>query len=138
MKGLALGSRTITGRSTTSSDTPLFVAPRLHALLGSFVDLPKETEHDAAAVEESYRLFKAYSNELKYICETCAITRRRDLTEEEVFAGTIAAKASQPRYRKDQMGSSNMHSKCLLVETVSTANMRRYSSAVRLAFCAPR
>ncbi|KAG8932252.1 hypothetical protein FRC02_001392 [Tulasnella sp. 418] len=46
--------------------------------------------------------FEAYVAELNYICVSYSLTRS-PLTEEEVLMGTITARTSQPRRRKDLM-----------------------------------
>ncbi|TDL28673.1 RdRP-domain-containing protein [Rickenella mellea] len=52
-------------------------------------------------------VFKDYAFQLQYICSTHSLSyfRSAPLTEEEAVIGTIAAKSSQPRFRKNQISS---------------------------------
>lgn len=54
-----------------------------------------------------HRIFRAYADELQRICANNAVrySRKAQLTEEEVFIGTIIAKTSQPRQRTNLMTS---------------------------------
>lgn len=60
---------------------------------------------DETAVEHTSELFCRYASELRTICASHSLsyTRSAMLTEEEVMVGTIVAKCSQPRKRKDLM-----------------------------------
>ncbi|KAI0367741.1 RdRP-domain-containing protein [Pilatotrama ljubarskyi] len=65
-------------------------------------------EHDVAALAP---IFRNYAEELRYICLTHALSDHADvrLSEEEVAIGTILAKCSQPRWRRDRMHRMRMH-----------------------------
>jgi RNA-dependent RNA polymerase len=58
-----------------------------------------------AMVEEASNLFDRYVSELQSICRAHTISHARSamLTEEEVVVGTIVAKTSQPRKRRETM-----------------------------------
>jgi RNA-dependent RNA polymerase len=49
--------------------------------------------------------FETYRKELQYLCQTNTLSNKRNamITEEEVVVGTIVAKCSQPRQRRDAM-----------------------------------
>ena len=66
-----------------------------------FIDEGVDPDHHAHA----FSLFERYTAELKTICASHTISYRRDatLTEEEAAVGTIVAKTSQPRYRRDMV-----------------------------------
>ena len=66
-----------------------------------FIDADVDPDHRVRA----FVLFERYTAELKTICVSHTISYRRDaiLTEEEVAVGTIVAKTSQPRYRRDMI-----------------------------------
>lgn len=65
------------------------------------------------------RLFHSYADELSYICLTHSLTTTHDvrLTEEEVVVGTILAKCSQRRWRKDKTYRMRTHAAVLVQET---------------------
>lgn len=52
-------------------------------------------------VEEMFAILSNYTDELSHICSDYSLSHRIPLTEEEVVAGTIVAKSSQPRARND-------------------------------------
>jgi len=60
---------------------------------------------DEDAINYASQLFNRYASELRTICTTHTLTYSRSsmLTEEEAVMGTIVAKCSQPRKRKDLM-----------------------------------
>lgn len=60
---------------------------------------------DEDAINYASQLFNRYASELRTICTTHTLTYSRSsmLTEEEAMIGTIVAKCSQPRKRKDLM-----------------------------------
>lgn len=64
-----------------------------------FIDGDVDPDYRAHA----FVLFDRYTAELKMICVSHTISYRRDamLTEEEAAVGTIVAKTSQPRHRRD-------------------------------------
>jgi len=66
-----------------------------------FIDPGVNPDHRAHA----FGLFERYTAELKMICASYTISYRRDamLTEEEAVVGTIVAKTSQPRHRRDMI-----------------------------------
>ncbi|KAL1744025.1 RNA dependent RNA polymerase-domain-containing protein [Schizophyllum fasciatum] len=57
------------------------------------------------------QLFKRYAEELRYICTTHTVSNTPgvELIEEEVIVGTILAKCSQNRWRRDRIGRMNLH-----------------------------
>ena len=57
------------------------------------------------------QLFKRYAEELRYICTTHTVSNTPgvELIEEEVVVGTILAKCSQNRWRRDRIGTMNLH-----------------------------
>ncbi|KAI0335366.1 RdRP-domain-containing protein [Cubamyces sp. BRFM 1775] len=61
--------------------------------------------YDDAAVTSVWELFQAYASRLRAICadHTLSNSRTTMLSEEEAVMGTIVAKCSQPRKRKDLM-----------------------------------
>jgi len=87
------------GRVTLLDDDPIDVA--VYDRVADFIDLDIDIDHRASA----FALFDRYTAELKMICAAHTISYRRDamLTEEEVVVGTIVAKTSQPRYRRDMI-----------------------------------
>ena len=60
---------------------------------------------DKEAISDVSQLFYRYASELQTICATHTLSHARSalLTEEEAIIGTIVAKCSQPRKRKDLM-----------------------------------
>lgn len=60
---------------------------------------------DRMVAEHVSQLFNRYASDLQSICISQSLTYGREsmLTEEEVIIGTIAAKCTQPRKRKDLM-----------------------------------
>ena len=71
---------------------------------------------EKAIVQEVLQLFNRYASELLLICTTNSLTFTRSaiLTEEEVIVGTISAKCSQPRKRKDMMAKLREHTNTLV------------------------
>ncbi|KAI9062979.1 RdRP-domain-containing protein [Trametes sanguinea] len=61
--------------------------------------------YDQAAVTANWELYRTYVSRLRAICadHTLSNSRTAMLTEEEAVIGTIVAKCSQPRKRKDLM-----------------------------------
>ena len=60
---------------------------------------------DEDTIDYASQLFNRYASELRTLCATHTLTYSRSsmLTEEEAMIGTIVAKCSQPRKRKDLM-----------------------------------
>jgi RNA-dependent RNA polymerase len=60
---------------------------------------------DEDTINYASQLFNRYASELRTLCATHTLTYSRSsmLTEEEAMVGTIVAKCSQPRKRKDLM-----------------------------------
>lgn len=79
--------------------------------------LPNYTEPDGICLEIN-KLFQIYVDELSYICLTHTLTSASDvrLHEEEVVVGTILAKCSQRRLRKDRMHRVRTHSQVIVHE----------------------
>ena len=75
------------------------------AVFGRIIDFIDATDVDPDHRVSAFALFDRYTAELKTICASHTISYRRDsmLTEEEVTVGTIVARTSQPRYRKDMI-----------------------------------
>lgn len=74
------------------------------AVFGKIIDfIDGDVDPDYRA--RAFILFDRYTAELKTICASHTISRRRDamLTEEEAAVGTIVAKTSQPRSRRDMI-----------------------------------
>jgi RNA-dependent RNA polymerase len=67
---------------------------------------------------EIRNIFRFYVDELAYICLTHTLTSTNDvrLQEEEIVVGTILAKCSQRRWRKDRMHRMRTHSQVLVQE----------------------
>jgi RNA-dependent RNA polymerase len=62
------------------------------------------------------KLFQLYVTELTYIRQTYTLSRTQDvlLTEEEIVVGTILAKCSQRRWRKERMHAMRTHVQVLV------------------------
>ena len=60
---------------------------------------------DEDTIAEVWEMYIRYASELRTICAdyTLSFEKNAMLTEEEVVVGTIVAKCSQPRRRKDNM-----------------------------------
>jgi len=85
------------GRVSLRDDDQVDVAVR--GRVTDFIDADVDPDHRIRA----FALFERYTAELKTICASHTISYHRDamLTEEEVAVGTIVAKTSQPRHRRD-------------------------------------
>jgi RNA-dependent RNA polymerase len=85
--------------------------PRVQKQLQSYMD----PERLAAEIRN---LFRLYVDELAYICLTHTLSSTNDvrLKEEEIVVGTILAKCSQRRWRKDRMHRMRAHSSVLVQE----------------------
>ena len=87
------------GRINLRDDDQVDVA--VYGRITDFVDVDVDPDHRVSA----FALFDRYTAELKTICAAHTISYRRDamLTEEEATVGTIVARTSQPRYRRDMI-----------------------------------
>ena len=74
-----------------------------------YVDVD-DFDHDEEVARHLYTLFTTYSQELLSISQTYSLSSKKWLTEEEIVAGTIVQKTSQPRKRKDLMSKMRSHS----------------------------
>ena len=86
------------GRVSLRDDDQVDVA--VYDRITDFIDADVDPDHRARA----FALFDRYTTELKMICAAHTISYRRNaymLTEEEATIGTIVAKTSQPRHRRD-------------------------------------
>lgn len=83
--------------------------------VSDYIDTSSSDPRELASLND---LFKKYSSELQYICATHSLSyaRSAQLSEEEVVIGTIAAKCSQPRRRKERMSSMREQSAALVGE----------------------
>ncbi|KAI0079598.1 RdRP-domain-containing protein [Panus rudis PR-1116 ss-1] len=89
------------------------------AILGRISEFITVRRHDDDDISELFELYQSYATTLRKICADFALSNARSamLTEEEVVVGTIVAKASQPRRRKDQMAKMREQSN-MLVQSV--------------------
>ncbi|KAF8226752.1 RdRP-domain-containing protein [Tricholoma matsutake] len=78
--------------------------------------LQPDIEPDAEKLHELVKMFGRYVDELRYICATHTIsdTPGVRLLEAEVVAGTILAKCSQKRWRKDRTYRMRLHATTLV------------------------
>jgi RNA-dependent RNA polymerase len=76
---------------------------------------PPDIEPDACKLSELAKMFGRYVDELRYICATHTISTTPGvrLLEAEIVAGTILAKCSQKRWRKDRMYRMRLHASTL-------------------------
>ena len=81
-----------------NDEVDIAVYGRINDFIDADVDRADHRDH-------ALRLFERYAAELKTICASHTISYRRDamLTEEEAAVGTIVAKTSQPRHRRDMI-----------------------------------
>lgn len=77
--------------------------------------LQPDLEPDAYKLYEIAKMFGRYVDELRYICSTHTVSNTPGvrLLEAEVVAGTILAKCSQKRWRKDRMYRMRLHASTL-------------------------
>jgi RNA-dependent RNA polymerase len=75
--------------------------------------------HSKKAIEEIWKIFQEFAYELRTICASHTISSGRlaMLTEEEALVGTIVAKSSAPRRRKEQIASLREHTTNLFDRT---------------------
>jgi hypothetical protein len=87
------------GRMSLRDDDQVDVA--VYGRITDFIDVDVDPDYRSHA----FTLFDRYTAELKTICSSYTISYRRDamLTEEEAAVGTIVAKTSQPRFRRDMI-----------------------------------
>jgi RNA-dependent RNA polymerase len=76
---------------------------------------PPDIKPDVPKHSELAKMFGRYVDELRYICATHTISNTPGvrLLEAEVVAGTILAKCSQKRWRKDRMYRMRLHASTL-------------------------
>jgi RNA-dependent RNA polymerase len=81
-------------------DDPVHLAVK--SRVSDLIDIPLECDE---TIENTMRLFDRYVWELRTICHSHTLSSARfaSLTEEEAVIGTIVAKCSQPRKRRDLM-----------------------------------
>lgn len=79
--------------------------PLCLALIGRITEFIALDNHEEHVVAEMWELYRNYVSQLQTICadHTLSYERGAMLTEEEAVIGTIVAKCSQPRRRKDLM-----------------------------------
>jgi len=87
------------GRISLRDDDQVDIA--VYGRITDFIGADVDPDHRTSA----FVLFDRYTAELKLICASHTISYRRDamLTEEEVAVGTIVARTSQPRHRRDMI-----------------------------------
>ena len=87
------------GRMNVRDDDRIDVAVRDR--ITAFIDADVDNDHRIRA----FLLLETYSAELQTTCISHTISDRRDamLTEEEAVVGTIVARTSQPRHRRDMI-----------------------------------
>lgn len=92
---------------------------------------------------EIRKLFGTYVEELRYICATHTLSNTPGvrLLEAEVVAGTILAKCSQRRWRKDRMYRMRLHASTLvrdirrnIVEDLATASQGEIIRGLEIAW----
>ncbi|KAF8581580.1 RdRP-domain-containing protein [Ramaria rubella] len=98
-----------------SLDTEHFddpISTRIRNRLTPLVDLESSEELTLAIL----RLFDHFAAELEHICFSYTLSRKATarLTEEEVFVGTIIAKSTQPRKRRDHIAAMRDESTTLV------------------------
>jgi RNA-dependent RNA polymerase len=61
-------------------------------------------------VQEAWDLFQTFTGQIHNACVSHTLSQSRDamLTEQELIVGTIVAKSSQPRKRKDTMAKASI------------------------------
>ncbi|KAI0669992.1 RdRP-domain-containing protein [Trametes maxima] len=74
------------------------------AVLGRVARFICPNSFDDATVTSVWELYCTYASRLRAICADHTLSRSAILTEEEAVVGTIVAKCSQPRKRRDMMG----------------------------------
>ncbi|KAG9009177.1 hypothetical protein FRB93_005673 [Tulasnella sp. JGI-2019a] len=88
----------LAGIRRVASEDPISFAVR--DLLRRYIDVDSSIQPETTDLATEQ--FRAYVNELKYICATSTLSTQ-PLTEEEVLVGTIATKTSQPKKRQNLM-----------------------------------
>ncbi len=81
-----------------------------------FVDISEVDDEEYSNV---LQIFETYRRDFQYICQTNTLSNRRDAmtTEEEVAVGTIVARCSQPRQRRDIMAKMRERTDELVIST---------------------
>ncbi|KIM20750.1 hypothetical protein M408DRAFT_333825 [Serendipita vermifera MAFF 305830] len=86
--------------------------------LDEYVDLEYHACGDIKGeIEEMLDIFEGYGDQLAYTCRNHSLAKWTPLTEEEVVAGTIVAKCSQPRMRADMITAMRRDSTSLVTAT---------------------
>ncbi|KZT06877.1 RdRP-domain-containing protein [Laetiporus sulphureus 93-53] len=87
--------------------------------ISEYIPIPEDVDVEESLIETMWELFRSYSAQLRTICADHTLSYSRDamLTEEEAVVGTIVARSSQPRRRKDMM-SQLREQTASLVESV--------------------
>ncbi|THH11989.1 hypothetical protein EW145_g298 [Phellinidium pouzarii] len=101
------------------SDKPMPLAEHpIYNALRPVVDAKlKDTSMPETKVEEVQKLFRRYSEELRYICTTHALTdHSTQLSEAEIVIGTVLAQCSQHRWRQERIYRMRLHSSNLIKE----------------------
>ncbi|EJD52224.1 RdRP-domain-containing protein [Auricularia subglabra TFB-10046 SS5] len=78
----------------------------LAPLVAQFVDIGSETEAHGAVLPP---LYSWYTHELQRICELHTLNSKAPLEEAEVLLGTILARSSQPKKRKQLAALMHVH-----------------------------
>ncbi|KAI0651763.1 RdRP-domain-containing protein [Trametes meyenii] len=89
------------------------------AVRGRVAGFIRPNDFDDATVTSIWELYCTYASRLRAICADHTLSRSAILTEEEAVVGTIVAKCSQPRKRRDLMGQLREQT-ALLVGDVRT------------------
>ncbi|KAI0348632.1 RdRP-domain-containing protein [Trametopsis cervina] len=97
------------------TDHAVYEATSAH--VAGFIQLGRFAEE---LVAEMWELFENYRSQLQTICVDHTLSNARDamLTEEEAVVGTIVAKCSQPRKRKDLMSKMREQTSTLVDDIV--------------------
>lgn len=80
---------------------PALISDEISQLLKPLVEMWTPVTLNADTADAILPQFRAFAIELQYIAANCSLVSRRSLSEEECWAGTIAAKSSQPRARQE-------------------------------------
>jgi RNA-dependent RNA polymerase len=104
------GSSSHLSQTTLEDSISVALKPRVLRELQSYTDV------GGVVNEMTRKLFQFYVDELHYICITHTVSIASDdrLEEEEVVVGTILAKCSQRRWRKDRTYRMQTHSQVLV------------------------
>ncbi|KAI0757093.1 RdRP-domain-containing protein [Daedaleopsis nitida] len=117
----------------------------VYAVQERVADFIATDDYDDETIISIWELYNTYVSQLRAICadHTLSHTRSAMLTEEEAVVGTIVAKCSQPRKRKDTMSQMREQTATLVgsvkgeisgdEDIVSEESLRRTWIAYRLA-----